>query len=190
MEKTALLELIGLALKKDAKSQTKLINIYWHEVYHFILRKIQDPLLADEITVTVFSKVLNKLQLYDVSFEFKTWVLTIAQNTMIDYWRKHQKEQINSHLDLQNVENNLAESPEELLISQENSRHILQTLEMMDEKYKAIIHLRFFEEKSLKEIAEELGLSLPNTKVRIMRAKKILAELLIKNGVNIQSIDK
>lgn len=44
-----------------------------------------------------------------------------------------------------------------------------------------IIHLRFFEEKSIKEIAEELNLSVANTKVRIMRAKKVLAELLNEN---------
>ena len=47
--------------------------------------------------------------------------------------------------------------------------------------YQKIIQLRFFEEKSIKEIAEELNLSVANTKVRIMRAKKILAELLNEN---------
>jgi RNA polymerase sigma-70 factor (ECF subfamily) len=42
----------------------------------------------------------------------------------------------------------------------------------MDVGYQKIIQLRFFEEKSIKEIAEELNLSVANTKVRIMRAKK------------------
>jgi RNA polymerase sigma-70 factor (ECF subfamily) len=46
----------------------------------------------------------------------------------------------------------------------------------MDAKNQDIIRLRFFEEKSIKEIAEELNLSVANTKIRIMRAKKILAE--------------
>lgn len=194
MKSSELIELIESAIGKDTKSQTKLINYFWQEVYHFVLRKIQDPTLADEITVSVFSKVLNKLHFYDASFEFKTWVLTIAQNTVIDFWRKNKNEQTDQFLDIENINHNWVESPEELLISQENSQHILNTLEMMDEKYKAIIYLRFYEEKSLKEISEELGLSLPNTKVRIMRAKKILAELFIKNGINVpfneQSINK
>ncbi len=48
----------------------------------------------------------------------------------------------------------------------------------MDHNYQKIIHLRFFEEKSIKEIAEELNLSVANTKVRIMRAKKVLGRIV------------
>ena len=49
-----------------------------------------------------------------------------------------------------------------------------------------IIQLRFFEEKSMKEIAEELGLSMANTKVRIMRAKKVLGQLLKENDFEME----
>ena len=45
-------------------------------------------------------------------------------------------------------------------------------------RYQKIIQLRFFEEKSIKEISEELNITVANTKVCIMRAKKILVELL------------
>ena len=54
-------------------------------------------------------------------------------------------------------------------------------IESLDSNYQDIIQLRFFEEKSIKEIAEELNLTIANTKVRIMRAKKVLAELLKNN---------
>ena len=60
-------------------------------------------------------------------------------------------------------------------------KKIIDTVAKMDAGYQKIIQLRFFEEKSIKEIAEELGLSVANTKVRIMRAKKVLAELLNEN---------
>ena len=76
------------------------------------------------------------------------------------------------------VKNHFAQSPEELLISEEEQAKILKIVESMDSNYREIIMLRFFEEKSIKEIAEELNLSISNTKVRIMRAKKVLAELL------------
>lgn len=178
MEQKELLSLLLQAKNKEQKAQSKLINHYWATVYAFVFQNVKDPVLADEITVASFSKVLNKLNLYNPSFEFKTWVLTIAQNTTIDYWRRQQKEHRNMHVDLQTLENTSVQSPEELLIAQENSENILDTLNKMDAKYQTIIRLRFFEEKSLKEISEELKLSLPNTKVRIMRAKKILAELL------------
>lgn len=86
-----LLQLIASAKNKDQKAQTQLINQHWVSVFSFIMKKVQDETIADELTVSVFSKVLSKLDLYDPNFQFKTWVLTIAQNSVIDYWRKKQE---------------------------------------------------------------------------------------------------
>ncbi|AIH03041.1 RNA polymerase, sigma-24 subunit, ECF subfamily protein [Riemerella anatipestifer CH3] len=88
VEDKFLLDLIEKAKNKDQKSQTKLINKFWVSVFSFVMKKVKNEIEADEITVNVFSKVLSKIDLYDPNFQFKTWVLTIAQNTIIDYWRK------------------------------------------------------------------------------------------------------
>ena len=178
MNKTELLSLISLAQKKNQKSQTKLINSYWVDVFSFVMKKVQDENVADEITVSVFSKVLAKLDLYDPNFQFKTWILTIAQNTVIDYWRKKNRENEDSMESFEGFKNQFALSPEELLISEEDQKQIITIIESLDSNYQEIIRLRFFEEKSIKEIAEELNLTVANTKVRIMRAKKVLAALL------------
>ena len=158
-------------------AKTKLLNYFWENVFGFILKKVQDKVTADELTVVVFTKVLAKLDLYDENFEFKTWILTIAQNSVIDYWRKKSREEVFTD-DFKDVKNEFEKSPEELLISKQQQQHIVSTIASMDMQYRKIIELRFFEEKSIKEIAETLNISVANTKVRIMRAKKILAELL------------
>ncbi len=181
MDKNELLSLIILAKNKNQKSQTKLINHFWVDVFSFVMKKVQDENVADEITVSVFSKVLAKLDLYDPNFQFKTWILTIAQNTVIDYWRKKNRENEDSTDNFDDFKNQFARSPEELLISEEDQKQILTIIESLDFNYQEIIKLRFFEEKSIKEIADELGLTIANTKVRIMRAKKVLSELLKNN---------
>lgn len=178
MKEDQLLELIIKARKKDQKAQTQLINMFWVDVFSFVMNRVKDENDADEITVSVFSKVLNKLDLFDPNFQFKTWILTIAQNTIIDFWRRKNRENEDASDGLENVKNEFARSPEELMISEEDQQKIIKIIETMDAKNQDIIRLRFFEEKSIKEIAEELNLSIANTKVRIMRAKKILAELL------------
>ncbi|MCG2794123.1 MAG: RNA polymerase sigma factor [Weeksellaceae bacterium] len=178
MEENQLLNLIKKAKERDQKAQTQLINLFWVDVFSFVMNKVRDENDADEITVSVFSKILNKLDLFDPSFQFKTWILTIAQNTIIDFWRKRSRENEDPNANLQDVRNEFARSPEELLISEEDQQKILEIIQTMDAKNQDIIRLRFFEEKSIKEIAEELHLSVANTKVRIMRAKKILSELL------------
>ena len=186
MSREELLPLIESARNKDQKAQTKLINTFWVDVFSFVMKKVQDENVADEITVSVFSKVLNKLDLYDPNFQFKTWVLTIAQNSVIDYWRKKNRENEDASDDLEEVRNQFARSPEELLISAEEQKKIQKIVESMDANYQDIIRLRFFEEKSIKEIAEELNLSVANTKVRIMRAKKVLGQLLKDNDFEME----
>ncbi|UMQ41766.1 sigma-70 family RNA polymerase sigma factor [Chryseobacterium sp. Y16C] len=181
MNDEQLFQLIGKAKEKDQKAQTKLINIFWVDVFSFVMKKVRDENDADEITVNVFSKVLSKLDMYDPHFQFKTWILTIAQNTIIDFWRKKARENQDPTENLDEVKNQYAKSPEELMISDEEQKKIIKTIESLDANYQDIIRLRFFEEKSIKEIAEELGISVANTKVRVMRAKKVLAELLKNN---------
>jgi RNA polymerase sigma-70 factor (ECF subfamily) len=173
--------LIQKAKDKDQKAQTKLINVFWVDVFSFVMKKVRHENDADEITVNVFSKVLSKLDMFDPHFQFKTWILTIAQNTVIDFWRKKNRENEDAVENLDEVKNQYAKSPEELLISEEEQKKIIKTIESLDANYQDIIKLRFFEEKSIKEIAEELGISVANTKVRVMRAKKVLAELLKNN---------
>ena len=181
LKNTDLLTLIGFAKNKNQKAQTQLINLYWVDVFSFVMKKVQDEHVADELTVSVFSKVLAKLDLFDPNFQFKTWILTIAQNSIIDYWRKKSRDNEDSTDNFDDFKNQLALSPEELLISEEDQKQILNVIESLDSNYKEIIQLRFFEEKSIKEIADELNLTLSNTKVRIMRAKKLLAALLKNN---------
>ncbi|MCY0978195.1 RNA polymerase sigma factor [Chryseobacterium wangxinyae] len=181
MKDEQLFSLIQQAKEKNQKAQTKLINVFWVDVFSFVMKKVRDENDADEITVNVFSKVLSKLDMYDPHFQFKTWVLTIAQNTIIDFWRKRAREAQDPTENLDKVKNQYAKSPEELMISDEEQKKIIQTIESLDANYQDIIRLRFFEEKSIKEIAEELKISVANTKVRVMRAKKVLAELLKNN---------
>lgn len=186
MNERQLLSLIDGARKRDQKAQTQLINLYWVDVFSFVLNKVQDENDADELTVAIFSKVLNKLDLFDPHFQFKTWVLTIAQNTVIDFWRRKKRltEEATDSIDA--LKNEFARSPEELLISGEDESKILSIVESLDAKYQDMIRLRFFEEKSIKEIAEELGISVANTKVRIMRAKQLLAGLLRENDLDVE----
>lgn len=183
MKKEQLFNLILAAKQKDQKAQTRLINIFWLDVFGFVMQKVKDEHDADEITVNVFSKVLSKLDLYDPHFQFKTWVLTIAQNTIIDYWRKKNRENQDTVDFHEELKSDYAKSPEELMISGEEQTKILEIIDSLDSNYKDIIKLRFFEEKSVKEIAEELGISVANTKVRIMRAKNVLSDLLKNNDL-------
>ena len=68
--------------------------------------------------------------------------------------------------------------PEDQLIRSQNLNKLLQQVKSLKPIYRDVIQLRFFQELSHKEIAIQLELSLSNVKVRLLRAKKLLSEII------------
>ena len=67
---------------------TTLLDIYWSEVYYFILKRTENESDAEDITIETFAKAFDKLASYNEQFAFNTWLLTIAKNVHIDLLRK------------------------------------------------------------------------------------------------------
>jgi len=70
--------------------------------------------------------------------------------------------------------------PEDQLIRSQNLDKLLLQVRSLKPIYRDVIQMRFFQELSHKEMATQLGLSLSNVKVRLLRAKKLLAEIINK----------
>ena len=60
-------------------------------------------------------------------------------------------------------------------------KSLIKAIAKLREPYQKIIELRYIEDKTYKEIAEELNLTLPNVKVRLLRAKQLLTEVMQDN---------
>lgn len=152
---------------------------YWDSVYNYVFIKIRDEEEAEDISIKTFTKVFDKLKLYNSDFDFKTWIISIAHNTMIDQIRRSSK--LNISLDdtdnLIEISEDLP-SPEESLIQKQDNDELLLNLQKLKPEYRRIIELRFLEDKTYKEIAEELDLSMANVKVRLFRARSLLKEIL------------
>ena len=86
-------ELVTLYLKGDSKSFEALIQKHKNKIYAFILSKIRNRDLAEDIFQDTFIKVINSLQKgkYNEEGKFLPWVMRIANNLVIDYFRKSKK---------------------------------------------------------------------------------------------------
>ncbi|HEY4538495.1 MAG TPA: RNA polymerase sigma factor [Faecalibacter sp.] len=175
----ALESLIVDAKKGKRAAQNHLIELFWQQVYNYVFLKIRNEEEAEDITIETFTKVLSKLKLYNSDFDFKTWVISIAHNTMIDHIRRSPK--LNISIDDEFNKSLIIDSeksPEDYLILQQDNDKVIKAINNLPLKYQRIIELRFLEDKTYKEIAEDLDLSLPNVKVRVLRARQLLAEAL------------
>lgn len=175
------LSIIQEALQGKQSAYKSLLNKYWKDVYLFQLSKTNNIDEAEDITIKSFAKAFDKLHTFDAQYKFKTWLLTISKNIYIDHLRKIKKTTISIHKN-ERVMDIRDESPsiEDKIITEQNLAKLLADIKKMKPHYQEIIHLRFFQEMSYKEIAAELNESMNNVKVKLLRAKKILAEIIRK----------
>jgi len=159
-----------------------LLNSYWKNVYHFLFEKIKDEDEAEDIAIKAFAKAFDKLDTYNKKYTFKTWLITIAKNIYIDHLRKQKAVFISlNHQDKSNYDiKDETPSAEDAIITEQNLAVLLQNIKKLKPNYQEVIQLRYFQEMSLKEIALVLNEPLSTVKVKLMRARKLLAEIIKK----------
>jgi len=157
-----------------------LLNHYWNDIYMFQLSKTNDENEAEDITIQTFSKAFDKIALYKESFNFKTWLLSISKNLQIDEMRKTKTETIslNTSMDTVYEITDDAPSPEDQLIIDQNLAQLLIYIKLLKPHYQKVINLRYFQELTYKEIAIQLDEPINNIKVKLLRAKKLLSEII------------
>lgn len=166
----------------DQVAFTTLLDYYWNEVYGFMLQRTQNETDAEDITIETFAKAFDKITTYNPDFQFNTWLISIAKNVHIDMLRKKRS---TVFFDITDEEDNQAyniadssPSAEDKLITEQNLSRLLQFIKELKPHYQEVIQLRYFQELSYQEISEELEEPLSNVKVKLLRAKKLLAEII------------
>ena len=174
-------EAIKRAKQNDQKAFNFLLDTFWDDVYGFQLKRIQNENDAEDITIQTFSRAFDRIETFDESYKFKTWLITISKNIHIDLLRKEKKSisQITSN-DNKSVYQIFDESPspEDELITEQHLAKLLRDIKKLKPHYQEIINLRYFQELSYKEISIQLKEPINNVKVKLLRAKKLLAEII------------
>jgi RNA polymerase sigma factor (sigma-70 family) len=174
-------EAIKRAKTNDQKAFNFLLDTFWDDVYGFQLKRIENENDAEDITIQTFSRAFDRIETFDEAFKFKTWLITISKNIHIDLLRKEKNSisQIISNDD-KSVYQILDESPspEDKLITEQHLAKLLRDIKQLKPHYQEIINLRYFQELSYKEISIQLKEPINNVKVKLLRAKKLLSEII------------
>jgi len=181
---TSLPEILKRAKAGNQIAFSSLLDTFWNDVYGFLLIRTKNENDAEDITIQTFSKAFDKIHTFDESYEFKTWLNTIAKNLHIDLVRKR-KRNILVHRETSSneaIKKVLDETPsaEDQLITEQNLASLLQHIKQLKPHYQKVINLRYFNEYSYAEIAKHLDEPINNVKVKLLRAKKLLAEVIKK----------
>ena len=159
-----------------------LLDYFWNEVYGFQLKRVRNEHEAEDITIETFAKAFDKIESFDNNYTFSTWLVTISKNIQIDRTRKKNASIYTNTTDTSNEQvqriADHAPTPEDKLIREQNLAGLLRYIKLLKPHYQEVINLRYFHEMSYNEISETLEEPLNNVKVRLLRARKLLAEII------------
>ena len=181
--------LVQNAVAGDQKAYSELMSLYWTSIEKTLSLKLVSKEDVEDLTIATFSKAFDKLDSYDDSFAFSTWIQTIASNNLIDFFRKknqktisidQQKEDEDSN-NIDVVDNSL--DPENYLIRKQKNKHITGMVHRLKPHYRELIILRYLDEMSYEEISKKLNMPLGSVKAKLFRARDLLLKTL-KNNEN------
>jgi len=174
--KTSDQELVQLFLKGQSSSLDILLQRHKSKIYSFILSKVKNQALAEDIFQDAFFKVITSLKKgkYNEEGKFLPWVMRISHNLVIDHFRKQKripivgKSKMFEDFDIFDVIDNKESTKEQDLIIDEQTQLLKNLIQTLPKNQKEVLIMRHYQDLSFKEIAEKTGVSI-NTALGRMR---------------------
>jgi RNA polymerase sigma-70 factor (ECF subfamily) len=143
----------------------------------FVGRRLNDQHAADDITQEVMLKVQSQLDTLPPEDKLPAWVLAVARNAVIDYYRARA---VRNHADIANGDPAEDASEDEQQAAVRNlTSCLMRMIEQLPEPYREAMKLSDIEGLSQREVADRSGVSLSGAKSRVQRARQRLREMLL-----------
>ncbi len=178
-------ELVSSYMNGNQISLEKLIQRHQNRVFAYIVMVVKDKQLADDIFQDTFIKVINTVRsgAYKEEGKFIQWVMRIAHNLIIDYFRKSKRipvvENDKDDFDIFDTIKFTDPSIEEQMITDQIHDDVRKLIELLPPEQKEVLFMRHYSEMSFKDIAEQTDVSI-NTALGRMRYALINLRKLIK----------
>ena len=159
----------------------KLIMKYKNNLIYFIFKYVKDKEIAEDIFQEVTIYLMERKEVYDFKFSFKTFLYTIAKSRALNYLRDNK-----NNLSIHTQEENLyveEEILEEIIFSKELKDKLKNVLSKMKPEHQMVIYLTMIEELSYEETAKIIDKSISQIKNLVHRARIKLKRLLIEEKI-------
>ncbi|MFM2037397.1 MAG: hypothetical protein RL432_336 [Bacteroidota bacterium] len=185
-------ELVKLYIRGNEKAFEILVNRHKDRIYRLICSKIRDRDIALDYFQDTFIKVVTTMKSgsYNEEGKFLPWVMRIANNLIIDNYRKNKKVKLlsetRSGTEEYSIFNRLSTMDLSVLEQQckgELEGQMVELMNLLPEAQRSILYMRIFQEMSFKEIAEEEEISINTALGRMRYALINLRKLIEKHGI-------
>ncbi len=157
----------------------KIYNDYSRLVYWAAYRVVAQCETAEDVTQTVFERVLlNESKLARLNEpQLKSWLYRVATNLALDITRKGMRERLDAEPLSEEIPDE-SPTPEAEAMERNRTERIRAAIDSLDEAYRQVILLHYYSELTVREISECTGISEGTIKSRLVRARMLLADKL------------
>ena len=178
-------------LDGDNKSFEVLLSRHKDRIFAFIMSKVKNRDIAEDIFQDTFIKVINSLQKgkYNEEGKFLPWMMRISHNLVIDHFRKESKmRKIRPTLefDIFDVIDDGSKNQEEIMIQSQVHSDLKILIEQLPDDQKEVLKMRYFEDLSFKEISDLTDSSINTALGRMRYALINLRKLAAKQHIDLQ----
>jgi RNA polymerase sigma-70 factor (ECF subfamily) len=167
-------------LRGDKSALTELVEMYNKNLIFFINSYVANTSVAEDLAADTFCELITSKNSFTPNFTFKTWLFKVAKNNALDYLKR--KEHTNISLDDVCYELADKQDLEESVLRDESMRQLHSAMAEMNDDYREILHLLYFEEMTYEEAAEVMRKNSSQIKNLAFRARQSLKNILEKEG--------
>lgn len=166
-------ELIKGCLRRDANAQRQLYDTFSSKMYSICYRYVKDSMEAEDILVTSFMKVFDKINQFKSEGSFEGWIRRIVVNEALTYLRRNRSMYLETELEQADRE------PDYNMLSDHlEAEDLMNMIKELPTGYRIVFNLYAIDGYSHKEIADQLGISENTSKSQLSRARTYLQKML------------
>lgn len=182
MEKDLDKKLYNDYLNGEKEAFEILYNKYKNKIEYFIYNIVKDYQKAEDIAQETFIYVIQHKMRENSSFKY--YIYLVARSKALNYINVEKRRNEITEKYLTNDNEQIEKDVLDIITTEESKKELLESIELLDERYKNAIYLINIEGLSYEETSKILGETLQNTKNLIHRGKKQLRKILLKKGFN------
>jgi RNA polymerase sigma-70 factor, ECF subfamily len=169
--------LIARAQSYEPDAVSELYQCYAELIYRYIIYRVGDPNVAEDLLSDVFLSALERLPGYrDLGRPFEAWLYSIAHNKVVDYFRRQRVRKVTGLTEDLLVAP--GDEPLQQMIRDDEARHAWQAVNQLTDEQQQVITLRFLGGQSIGEVAAQLGKTEGSVKQLQNRALAALRRIL------------
>lgn len=175
-------DLIARIADRDQLALRALVGRHQVRLFRFLMRLVRDEAMAEELSNEVFMEVWRNAGRYEGRSQVGTWILSIARNRAVSRLRKRREVAWDEDSSAEIADEQ--DTPDVTAQKADKGQALRRCLDRLSTEHREIVDLVYYQEMSVAEVAEIVGIPQNTVKTRLFYARKKLSELLLEAGID------